>query len=124
MGQFGQEETGLKIIKVLTKDLLVTILKNREIHQNEFQDALSGFMVDSEKRIKDALKSIRKGTAPEGLSFEEPEDHTDDYDTIIAMLRMTTDKEIEITYEQFQRYARDKWSWTSKFKRLSGMYNS
>lgn len=124
MGQFATEEAGLKIIKVKTEDILKQIKENRESHSEEFKSAHAGFMIDSENRMKRALKDIKAGKIPKGISFEEPEDHTDDYDTIIAMLEMTTDTELEITYEQFLRYARDKWSWSSKFARLSNLYNN
>lgn len=125
MGQFGRETEGLKIIKVKTSDLLTKIKENREKHITEFEKAEKGFMIDSEQRLKKALKEVRAGKKPERvISFEKPESHAKDYDAIIDMLEMTVDEELDITYEQFQRYARDQWDWTEKFQTLSAVYNS
>lgn len=125
MGQFGHEINGLKIIKVKTEDLLQKITANRDKHIEDFEKAQKGFMLDAEARLKKALKEIRQGKVPTGsIAFQKPENHTKDYDTIIDMLNMTVDEELEITYEQFQRYARDEWDWTEHFNTLSTFYNS
>ncbi len=125
MGAFGHEQAGLKIIKVKTNELLTKVIDNRDAHKAEYEEALQGFMIDCRVRLKKELASLNKGLLPDKhLYFEAPENHTDDYDTVIDMLEMSVDEELEITVEQFQRYARDKWDWTDNFKQLSAVYNA
>ena len=40
-----------------------------------------------------------------------PENHTEDYDTIIARMEMSKDEEIFIKHGDFSRYVLDKWKW-------------
>lgn len=124
MGQFGHETEGLKIIKVKREELITKIKENREKHILDFTKAQKGFKIDCEVKLKAALKAVRKGEIPEDIDFEEPTSHEDDYDAVIDMLEMSVDDELEITYEQFQRYARDKWNWSTKFNQLATFYNS
>jgi len=124
MGHFGNEQGGLKMIKVTTKDLIDKVRKNREQHALDFTKAEKGFIMDCEVKLKAAMKEVKRGDVPDTIRFEQPTCHTDDYDAILDMLEMSVDEELEITYEQFQRYARDKWDWSANFNELATFYNS
>jgi hypothetical protein len=124
MGQFGQEQLGLKVIKVKTKELYNKVKDNSIDHEDEFETAWQGFLLDSRLKLDEAIKSLDAGNDPEKyITFDAPENHIEDYITILHMLEMCVEPVIEITYEQFQRYARDMWPWTENFKNLSAVYN-
>lgn len=124
MGQFGEESQGLKIIKVNKNELVESIVKNLAQHKIEFTEAMAGFMVKAEQKLKVQLKAVKAGTVPEPVVFQVPEDHTEDYINIIDLLGMSVDEELEITYEQFKRYVKDDWNWSHGFKSMHTMYNN
>ena len=54
----------------------------------------------------------------------EPHDHTDDYDTVIAMLEMCVDEVVEIDMQEFDNYVRDNWQWKANWSASNALYSS
>jgi hypothetical protein len=49
------------------------------------------------------------------VSLPFPEDHTKDYDHIIAMVEMSVDDLFELNQNDFARYVLDDWEWKAAF---------
>ena len=65
-------------------------------------------IAELERHLQDARDRKKISRA---LSLPEPQDHTEDYDSVIAMLEMSVEDIIELDADSFQRYVLDKWSW-------------
>lgn len=109
------ETVGLKLIKVNKTELIETLKKNKKTHIIEYDESYKGFVIESTQRLKKALKDA-KSEKFDDVYFSQPDSHESDYSVIIEMLEMSVDTEVEISAEQFRRYVRDEWSWTSSFK--------
>ena len=100
-------------VRVNKSDLLAVLKKNRETHRENYERARDGFIKLLTKELEDKLDMIREGERIPQLHFDnrQPEDHTDEYDTIIGMLEMSTDGTIELSYQQYQQWVEDNWNW-------------
>ena len=51
-----------------------------------------------------------------------PEDHTEDYDREILMLKMEIEAVITLTAGEFDRYVMDNWGWKASFTTSNAPY--
>jgi hypothetical protein len=113
--------------RILREDLLKKLTNNRTLHGEHFKEALAGWRVAYAKKLdahaqefKVIAEKVRSDdtTKEEASSYVDlpsmPEDHTTEYDRIIARMEMSQDKEIFITHKDFDRYVLDQWSWKGK----------
>lgn len=93
--------------------LLGVLKANREAHRQNYELARDGFIKLLTAELEDKIDTIRIDKRIPQLSFDnrQPEDHTDEYDTIIGMLEMSSDSEIELNYQQYQQWVEDNWNW-------------
>jgi hypothetical protein len=99
-------------VKVKRVDLLEIIKANRDKHGDLFLKAQEGYRELVIEEFDRMLKDARNGKAiKRSITMPEPVDHTDDYDTAIAMLEMSVDDEVMIDQVAFAQYVRDKWTW-------------
>lgn len=115
----------MKKVRVLTSDLVDVMIKNRENHRKVFLEALDGWkkrvIEELEKSVADAKDGKQFRTS---LHLPQPTDHTSDYDTVIAMARMSVDINIELDHLEFLQYVRDEWGWKEDFLNTSSLYGS
>lgn len=122
-----EEQTlrGLDTVRVDKETLLNRIKINRDQHRTIFEEALEGWKKKVievlEERYEDALKGKNFNIA---IHMPRPEDHTDQYDTVIELLSMSLDEELELTQHDFACYALDKWQWQAAFLTASASYGS
>jgi hypothetical protein len=128
MAQYDTEEgtlRGIDTVRVNKDDLLERIKTNRDQHRTIFEEALEGW----KKKVTEVLEE-RYQSALQGKDFNilihlpRPEDHTDQYDTVIELLGMSLDEELELTQHDFACYALDKWQWQQQFLTTSAHYGS
>lgn len=116
---------GLDTVRVKKDELLTRIEANRDEHRAIFEEALDGWkkkVIESlEARYQDALQGKDFNIV---IHLPRPEDHTDQYDTVIEMLKMSQDDELELTQHDFACYALDKWQWQAAFLATSMDYGS
>jgi hypothetical protein len=99
-------------VKVKRTDLLEKIKANRDGHRDLFLKAQEGYRLDFIAELEQHLKDAReRKKISRAVSLPEPQDHTEDYDAVIAMLEMSVDEVIELDASSFQQYVLDKWSW-------------
>ena len=119
------ELRGVQTVRVRKDDLLERIKKNRDEHRAIFEEALEGWkkkvIEELEKRYQDAFNGKKFDIA---IYLPRPEDHTDEYDTVIELLTMSLDEELELTQQEFANYALDKWKWQAAFLTSSINYGS
>lgn len=97
---------------------------NREKHQAAFTEAMSGFQEQAERALYKRAEQIRAEKTTD-LTFQlpTPQNHTADYDAVLAMLAMTTDTEIILDQRDFRRYMLDEWDWSANFLRVCSGYS-
>lgn len=116
---------GISTVRVNKDVLLDRVKANRDEHRTIFEEALEGW----KKKVIEQLE-IRYNEALKGKKFDiaihlpRPEDHTDQYDTVIELLEFSLDEELELTQAEFANYALDKWQWQAAFLATSSSYGS
>lgn len=116
---------GLQTVRVNKADLLERIKKNRADHRKIYEEAMDGW----KKAVTEELDRMH-ADALAGKDYRlrvnlaRPEDHTDEYDTVIELLEMSLDDELELPYHEFANYALDKWGWQRDFLTTSMSYGS
>lgn len=119
---FNRETQGLKTITVSKDELISKITVNLDKHQEEYNQSIIDRKAYAIEVLTEQLAESKDGNVPEILTFDKVPNHSSEYETVIEMLTMSVDEEIEITYEQFKRYVRDEWEWKTEFLTVSGMY--
>lgn len=111
----------MKNVTVSKHDLVAILKKNRSTHRSAFEKAFRGYCDECIKVLEENLEALRRGE-PRVVVFNEraPEDHTSDYDRVLAMLDMSVDSNVQLSNEEFANYVQDDWDW----KRVWGMINT
>lgn len=106
----------MRTVTVDRAEFLARVRENRDNHRQVFEYALEGYRdrltVELERRIRD-LKRGRH--IDQYIGLPEPEDHTDDYERILAMAEMSIDDTLELTEDEFAMYVMDQWRWKQSF---------
>lgn len=102
----------MNTVKVRKDELLAKLKSNRESHRALFLEAQEGYrdlvIAELDKSLQDAREGREIRTY---IRMDAPQDHTDDYDNVIEMLKMSVDDTIELKAIEFQCYVMDKWQW-------------
>lgn len=123
-----EEEMSLSNIRVTVKkdDLLNILRENRKKHAEEYNIAKQGYQVECVKRLKKHASQIASGKIQDISKFDTylglpvPQDHTEEYDSLIGMLELAQEKEFEISGVQYRQWIEDKWDW----RQAASMCNS
>lgn len=100
--------------RMAVKDLLEILKTNRERHAELYAEAVEGYC---SKGVTALQEKIQKLTALEPVHIavyncDPPENHTADYDRVIAMLSRTMDTDIKLDEEQYRQLVDDDWDWS------------
>lgn len=107
------------------EELLTKLRENRTAHVEEYEEAHKGYMDKLKDKLRQMLESVEANKVIDThINFERPRSHEKDYDRIIEILEMTTADTVYLTLDEFDRYVRDEWDWTERFKSLSNAYNN
>ncbi|MBC8109684.1 MAG: hypothetical protein H7Y04_01340 [Verrucomicrobia bacterium] len=110
----------LKIeITVNRKELIERLRKNREKHQQEFEQAILLWQHDLAISIAqiDATRQVFFPKALERLQNNCPVSYLSEYDDLIDMFGMGVKDEILLEGEAFRKFCRDEWDWKSTLAR-------
>src|SRR3954465_4167150 len=100
-------------VTVQVADLREILIANRAKHKGEFEVAFERYRDAAILWFEERLSVLEKGEAPDTwFRLPLPEDHTDDYDRMIHMLDMHTEKTIGLSGHEYQNYVDDQWPWT------------
>ena len=108
-------------------ELLEKLVANRDKHDKDFKHARKGWLEDVAIEGEKIVASAKEGELkilPERATrhtrhdhpmteilFEEPQNHTKEYDRVISMLEMASDETIKLTDGQFREFVQDEWGW-------------
>jgi hypothetical protein len=102
----------MQTVKVKRISLLEKLQSNRKTHRDIFLKAQEGYRKRVIQELGQMLAEARAGKSiRRAISLPEPQDHTADYDRVIAMLEMSVEDEIEIAAHEFDMYVMDNWAW-------------
>lgn len=111
-------------VKLKREELLDKVQRNRDNHVEEVREAQEGMLEDIAAYHAEEIARIKAGKSFDTrINFPEPEDHTDDYDQVIAMLEMSVDEEITLSNHEFGQYVMDNWQWKDAHLRTQVMYS-
>jgi hypothetical protein len=99
------------------------IQANMEQHREMFMEAMEGYKVKAIELLEAHIERI-KTNAPEKVVIQlpMPQDHSDEYETVIGMLKVSIDEELEINRYDFERYVLDQWEWKQAFAETYAAY--
>lgn len=118
LGQFRQPQASMKTVNVNRHNLLNKLRENRTKHVADYEEALKGYRIEVVKVLEQALADAKNGKYDNsGLHVYEqmPENHTSDYDQVIAMMEMSVDDIITLEASEVQQYVLDQWHWKTQF---------
>jgi hypothetical protein len=106
----------MNTITVNKNDLIERLRINREAHVVIFDKAQEVYREQMVAELDRALADAKAGRKIVRMfSLPVPEEHTDDFDTAIAMLEWDTGEEIEINLAEFKMYVENEWGWQRSF---------
>jgi hypothetical protein len=113
------------IVTVDKNELLTIIRQNRDNHRATFEKAVKVYTDHLISWHRQQEKRLLKGeTAERFISFPVPEEHTDDYDTLISMLEMHRLDQIDLEFTEYNNYVRDNWRWSASFTANTASYTT
>lgn len=114
-----------KLVRVRKHELIEKLRENKEAHRDVFLAAQEGYKARAVEELEKALERARNGTATQVyIHLPFPEDHTKDYEHVIAMVEMSVDDLFELTQEEFSRYVLDDWAWKAGFTQVASSYTA
>lgn len=106
----------MRTVTVDRDDFLAKVQENRNNHRAVFEEALEGYRSRMIHELERRLRDMRRGRRiDQYIGLPEPEDHTDDYDRILAMAAMSVDDTVTLTEDEFAQYVMDQWRWKQSF---------
>lgn len=112
----------MKTIRVKKTDLLKKLTQNRAKHEREHKLAMTGFFKKQISALGKYLAKAKRGKVVGHFNMPRPPVYLEEYDRVIAMLRMSVETEIELTEDEFAKYAQDQWAWRDAFMTVSNSY--
>lgn len=110
-------------IKVNVQRLMRELENNRTNHASTYEKAKAGYLKVTKQKLSDLLDRVAAGEMVERVWLDAPpDDHTSDYDDVIAMMQWATDVEIELTQAQFKQYVMDDWGWKEQWMTTNTSY--
>ena len=108
----------MKTVVVNKKELIEKITQNKSEHVVDFNEANAAFKENYIKECNKMIERAEDGDFIFRFSVMQPQSHEEDYDTILTMLNMSLDDQIELEEHDFQRYVQDNWEWKDNFNHV------
>lgn len=113
----------MKLIKVNKSELLGHLRTNREVHVEEYNNALIAYRGALIKAFKEALKKANNlEDVNHRVDVIRPLNYLESYDNVISMLEWTTEDTIELDQNEFRQYVQDAWGWKNEFTAVAASY--
>lgn len=113
----------MKTVTVSKQKLQIIVSENRNKHRAQFEEAFEGYRKECIALLSRNLDDLKSGRKVEVRFYEvAPQDHTGDYDTVLNMLSMSVDDNIELTHQEFQQYVEDDWNWREQWNASNMKY--
>lgn len=110
-------------VRINKGDLVEKLTMNRKSHRAMFENAFEGYRQECIRLLALNLESLKAGDKIQVRFYEQaPQDHTDDYDTVLNMLNMSVEPTIELTHQEFKQYVEDDWNWREQWNTSNSKY--
>jgi hypothetical protein len=114
----------METVKVNKQELLNTVCKNRADHAKDYEDAMISYKVEAIKAIETLLTKAKEGDISHSIDVVKPKEFLKDYDRAIQMIRMSVDNVLELSYQDFDQWVMNNWTWRESFNNSTGLYKS
>jgi uncharacterized protein YecA (UPF0149 family) len=124
-------------VKVNRTELLDKLRANREKHETDYTEAVTGYRAERTEELHKLLTKLQDSwnlsmTDPTSeevqlsfhVSLNAPRQYLEDYDESIMMMEMSTDDIIELTKQDFATLVMDRWKWKLDFTTSNVRYAS
>jgi len=113
-------------ITVTKEKLLAKLKENRAKHAKVYEEAVEGYHDAALTRLEEEKARLLARKHPENIVIHlpMPEDHTKDYDRLIAMIDISEDTEFDLTEQQAANYIMDEWHWTHHWLANNAAYSA
>jgi len=112
-------------IEVDKGKLLNIMRRNRDAHHAIVLEAQAGFREKVIERLDEMLKMAAEGKKIDiNVGLRMPEDHTEEYDTIIGMLELDIHDTVELDMSQYKPWVQDEWGWQRSFTTTNAYYSA
>ena len=114
----------IKVAKVRLVDIL---RKNRAEHGQQYWDANRVYREVVAAELNRLLLRVSMGLSVQAhltLPDSPPVFHDDDYARAIAMISMSSDKDIFLDETDFEQFVENKWPWSFRFSSSCSNYSS
>lgn len=123
------KEPEMDTITVDKARLLETLKANREVHAATFKEAMENYpkaLADAYAKKAEAVATYNGDlkTFAQWTSLPIPEEHTEDFDTAIAMLDWAQGDTIALPQHEFEQYVLNKWGWAARFTQNTTNYTA
>jgi hypothetical protein len=105
-------------VKIDKETLIAQIEANMKTHQATYEKAVEVFTRKQTELLEDLLAKARAGRGFDRLALSRmpvPENHLEDYEVALEMLRLDLRNTIELEYHDYRKYYRDEWEWQRSF---------
>jgi hypothetical protein len=116
---------GMTIFEVTVDkgDLLEIIQHNRDKHKSIFDKAIEKYRERLIAYLNTSINEVKDGKIIDHyIRLPVPEEHTADYDRVIAMLSRHLPPTITIAEETYRNYVDDEWDWSKAFASNTASY--
>ena len=114
----------MKDITMKKSVLLDKLRENQRAHKAIFDEAVDGYKKQALALLEEHLKRIRDGKMIEvAVHLPVPENHTRDYDRVIAMMELDIAETVVLSEGDFAQYVLDDWKWKRQFLESSKAYS-
>jgi len=114
----------MKNILVKKTDLIELVQKNKKTHLEQYELAIEGYWKTMAEKADELREKAAARAKPVNvvINIFKPQNHLEEYETALKMLEMHQSGTIEISKEEFEKYALDKWSWKREWALSNSTY--
>ena len=114
----------MRQVTVDKQELREKLVENRDKHRGIFEEALAGFQKEAIRLLEEQLERARQGLKRTVfVRLDCPEDHTADYNRVLAMLDMEVSDKVTLTEQEFAQFVQDDWSWQHQWLASSARFS-
>lgn len=153
MAAMAQRDMESRKIEVDRKELHEVLVKNRDQHVKEYNEAVAGYKTTLRDKVNEAFVSAidklanqrdkiigkiealtedkigqqhSRWTAVEAIYVEMPvpRSYEEEYNAAIDMAKHDVRETLELTYAEFNCFFRDKWDWSIETKAINASYSN
>lgn len=112
-------------VRLKKTELLQKLEENRSAHRAIFDEAVEGYRKTVIEHLEGHIAAIKKGKVVRVVvNLPMPEDHTKDYNRVIAMFTMDQHDYADLEEQEFAQYVLDEWDWKRQFLTSNAGYSN